>query len=167
MEEKDLFNSKHLYDHKFDIDDIIRALCGDDHEGRWLLSTRNGDIVQEPLFDGQTVDIKQGDDNNHWHIITPLPVTYISELAMTGKMMDLEDLNRRSLRDLMGEISKMHHILPALSDNRYGGWLYERLKEEALEWLDERDLIPPSMHHVRNVGMPGGKISKKLKVEIT
>jgi hypothetical protein len=166
QKEQDLLLNAHLYDHKFDVDDIIRALCGDDHEGRWLLSTRDGTLIQEALFDAQTADIKQGDDDNHWHVITPLPVTYVTELTMSGKMMDLLDLNRRALRDLLGKISRMHHVLPALTDERYGYWLYERLKEESLEWLDEKDLIPPSMHHVRNVGMPGGKISEKLKVEI-
>jgi hypothetical protein len=164
--EKDLLNSPHLYDHKFDVDDIIRGLCGDDHEGRWLLNTREGKLIDEPLFDAETASIQQGDDDNHWHIIRPLPVTYVTELTANGKMMDLVDLHRRPLRDLLGTISKTHHILPELSDERYGYWLYERLKEEALEWLDERSLIPPSMRHVRDVGLPN-KPSHKLRVKIT
>lgn len=162
--ERNLLQSEHLYDHKFDVDDVIRALCGDDHEGRWLLSTRNGDLIAEGLFDKK--DVNEGDDNNHWHVITPLPLTYITEISQSFKMMDLAGDDRHALRDLLGSIDKLYHILESLNDERYGQWLYDRLKEEALEWLDERDLIPPSMHHVRQVGMPSSS-SGKFKVKIT
>lgn len=135
-----------LYDHKFDVDDVLFALCGDTHQGRWLLHTRNGELVQEPAGAPQT--IKDGDDNNHWHEILPLPAGFTSEMLNTPAYTRLSDTEKAEVDTLLAGVKNLADLPPLFEKGYAGGWLRERVKDAALKWLDSRGLIPPSMKHV-------------------
>lgn len=136
-----------LYDHKFDIDDVIYALCGDGTHSRWLLGTRNSQLLPT----AEATDIRDGDDNNHWHEIHCLPNSYIKELMRHEKITLLADTDAARLHALLQSATAMYQLPAFFEEDRVGGWLRERIKEEALEWLDMRGLIPPSMKHVYDV----------------
>jgi hypothetical protein len=138
-----------LYDHKYDIDDVIRALCGDDHTGRWLLCTRDGTLVQEKPG-GDTCALQDGDDQNHWHVISPLPPSFIQEVKTHYKLKVLPPETRTEILDILNDIKDMNEYFNKLDEGYAGGWLRDRLKDVALEWLDMRGLIPPSMRHVKD-----------------
>ncbi len=154
--QKDLLNPNNLYNHIFDIDDVIRALCGDDNTGIWLLSTIDGRLTQQQNMD----DIET---NDHLYIINPLPNCYIKELIKSR--IDLDDLAKHSLLTMLKNTVNLHNLIQEFYNDKYGEWLYNKLKDEAIEWLGENNLIPPSM--IRNSGGCGGKPSSKLKVKIT
>ncbi|MBI1362936.1 MAG: hypothetical protein GC134_03035 [Proteobacteria bacterium] len=143
----DPFAGHLLFDHKYDIDDILRALCGDDHDGRWLLCTRDGSLVEETDHT-ETATVQDGDDRNHWHVITPLPVSFISELKTHDKRSKLTAEDVALLDDLLADVHYVYQLLPLFEEGLAGGWVRERVKETALEWLDMKNLIPPSMRHV-------------------
>lgn len=136
-----------LYDHKFDIDDVILALCGEGETRRWLLSTRDGRLLPAD----EAVAVRDGDDNNHWHEIHSLPNSYIKELTNHEKCQLLSDDELSRLDTLLKTATSPAAFPAHFADDRLGGWLRERIKEEALEWLDMRGLIPPSMKHVYDV----------------
>ena len=138
-----------LYDHKFDVDDIIYALCGDQHTGRWLLNTRTGELLAEaPEATAPTHQIQDGDDANHWHVITPLPTVFLTELATHQALAQLSADEQTQLRQRLQDCPNLQALHATFADGRIGGWLRERVKDVALEWLDSKDLIPPSMRHV-------------------
>lgn len=142
-----MFTDK-LYDHKFDIDDVLRALCGDDHTGRWLLNSRTKELVQETP-ESATTTWQDGDDNNHVHIIEPLPVSYLHELRQSLKNAKLTDNERQHTATLLDTCTSMYDVYALFPQHeRVGAWLREQIKKTALEWLDERQMVPPSMKHV-------------------
>lgn len=136
-----------LYDHKFDIDDVIYALCGDGTHDRWFLGTRQGEL----LTADEGKHLKDGDDNGHWHEIFSLPAGYVDELKTHEKLSLLADDDAARLHEILSETTSLHTLPQHFEEDRVGGWLRERLKEEAMEWLDTRGLIPPSMKHVYDV----------------
>lgn len=143
-----MFTDK-LFDHKYDIDDVLRAFCGADHSGRWLLCTRDGRVIAEAPQGAPTTTVADGDDANHWHVIDPLPASYLAELRIHERKRHLSADEQADLATRLAPLQSCA-ALPALFDQgRVGGWLRERVKESALEWLDLRGLIPPSMRHVR------------------
>lgn len=133
-----------LYDHKFDIDDLIRALCTDNiGEAVWQLNSRDGSLaVITP--DQAKLD---GSDNNHIHHLTPLPVSFLAELGSHAKRKNLSTEDTTRLDAFLTTCPNMLTCLGFFEEGTAGGWLRERVKEEALEWLDHRGLIPPSMRH--------------------
>jgi len=135
-----------LYDHKFDVDDVIFALCGDHHHGRWLLHTRNGTLTQEPADAPQ--NINDGDDHNHWHEILPLPKSFLAEMLKTPAYLRLTDAEKHEVSTLLTNVKHLAALPPLFEQGFAGGWLRERVKDAALKWLDGRGLIPPSMKHV-------------------
>lgn len=135
-----------LYDHKFDVDDVIFALCGDHHNGRWLLHTRHGELIQEPASAQQPIN--DGDDHNHWHEILPLPKTFLAEMLNTPAYTRLTDTEKAEVNTLLAEVNTLATLPPLFEQSFAGGWLRERVKDAALKWLDGRGLIPPSMKHV-------------------
>ena len=137
-----------LYDHKFDVDDIILALCGDTHKGRWLLSTRNGDLIQEAEGEAETKDITDGDDNNHWHVITPLPKSFTADMLKTQAYKRLDDDEKQAVNTLLEKAEDLAGLPPLFNTGFAGGWVRERFKDAALEWLDTKNMVPPSMKHV-------------------
>lgn len=138
-----------LYDHKFDIDDIIRALCGDDHTGRWLLCTRDGTLIREAPG-AKTANMQDGDDQNHWHVILPLPASFIQQVKTHYKLDTLPQETREEIFEIISKIKTMEEYFNLMDNGYAGGWLRDRVKDAALEWLDLRGLIPPSMRHVKD-----------------
>lgn len=143
------FSHTHLYDHKFDVDDIIHALChvGDaSFTGRLLLNTKDNALI---LDTGTHADLTEGSLDGHIFEITPLPLeSFKNELK---EHMLLQRLNDEDQTTVLSHIESCTHIadFPTLfGEAQAGGWLRERVKEQALEWLDARGLIPPSMTHV-------------------
>ncbi len=143
------FSHTHLYDHKFDVDDIIHALCsaGDaSFAGRFLLDTEEKELLQDT---GVHASVKEGDKDGHIFEITPLPLESL-KTELTSHVM-LQRLTEEDRQAVLTQIDTSTHIadFPALFEQEHtGGWLRERIKEKALEWLDARNLIPPSMDHV-------------------
>ncbi len=156
----DPFAGHHLFDHKFDIDDILRALCGDDHNGRWLLCTRDGTLYEEQPTD-ETTSVQDGDDRNHWHVITPLPTSFIAEVKTHEKRSALTADEQTQLDTCLADVHYTYQLLPLFEEGRLGGWVRERVKEAALEWLDVKDLIPPSMRHVYDATVEAGTKTAK------
>jgi hypothetical protein len=133
----------YLYDHKFDIDDIIVALCGDHHPGLWQLDSRHGTLTAVSLDAAQP----DGSDNNHIHHLTPLPLTFLHEMGSHPKRKNLSADDTTRLDSFLASCPTMHTCITFFEEGPAGGWLRERIKEEALEWLDQRGMIPPSMRH--------------------
>ena len=152
-----------LYDHKFDVDDIIFALCGDNHTGRWLLNTRDGELIREK-DDDDTTEIQDGDDNNHWHVLTPLPLSFFRDIRKTQAYTRLDDAEKQAIEDLLKNVWNMADIPPHFDAGFAGGWLRERVKDAALEWLDSKNMVPPSMKHVYHKHAAAGKKEAPSKV---
>lgn len=155
-----------LYDHKFDIDDVIFALCGDGTHDRWFLGTRKGELFAA----ADMPTLNDGDDNGHWHEIFSLPNGYLDELKTHEKADLLEAADSARLQEILSSVTALHTLPAHFNEDRVGGWLRERLKEEAMEWLDMRGLIPPSMKHVYDVHaaslrQPTGKHTINIMVD--
>lgn len=159
-----MFTDK-LFDHKYDVDDIIRALCGDDHTGRWLLCTHDGWLVQEQPGSPETQDIKDGDDNNHWHVITPLPKSFLQEMKLHNSYKRLDANLQAEINETIDNTNAMFELIPLFDKHRAGGWMRERVKDAALEWLEMKDMIPPSMRHVRDSSMFNTAKTTNVQIE--
>lgn len=133
----------HLYDHKFDIDDLIVALCGSHHTGIWQLNSRSGQVQAVT----HTTAAPDGSDQHHIHHLQPLPPSFLEELTHHPKRKNLTPADLHRLDNFLTHCHDLHLCPAFFNDGTAGGWLRERIKEEALEWLDLRGLIPPSMRH--------------------
>ncbi|MCA3243898.1 MAG: hypothetical protein INF43_01145, partial [Alphaproteobacteria bacterium] len=112
-----------LFQHQFDIDDLILALCGPFPQ--WLNSTN-----------GQLSATQPAAPASHRFMLEPLPASFIGSLAHTPELRTLSPADRAAVQALLPTLSLA--TLPAQFGNgsRVGGWLRERVKEAALEWLD-------------------------------
>lgn len=127
--------SPHLFSHKYDIDDIIAALCG--QEPAWL-NTQSGQVgVTEPADAPAT----------HRFAVEPLPAAFIAEIAASPEQSHLSEAEQAALAALLPSLT-VQALPEQFEQGRLGGWLRERVKDAALEWLDTHDLIPPSMRHI-------------------
>jgi len=158
-----MFTEK-LFDHRYDIDDILIALCGDNHKGRWLLHTRKGEMFAEQENDA-TKQISQGDDNNHWYTIEPLPISFLSELKTHRKLKRLNEEDKNAVLSILETCTALHQLPPQFTQGAAGGWLRDQVKEAAMEWLDMNSLVPPSMRHVRDVSQFAAPV-QNLQVQI-
>lgn len=152
-----------LYDHKFDVDDIISALCGDTHTGRWLLCTRDGELIMEEAST-QTADIQDGDDNNHWHVITPLPTSFFADMRKTQAYTRLDEAEQKEIESHLSKAENLADLPPLFEKGFAGGWIRERLKDAALEWLDSKNMVPPSMKHVYHKHAAAGRKDAPSKI---
>ncbi len=141
-----MFTEK-LYDHKFDIDDILMALCGDVHKGRWLLNTRHSTLIKEPANKQDPLFKNKGDQNHH-HIINPLPLSVLQEIKNHPSLLLQEDVLQKEIIAILNTATTLHDLWLHFDTSRSGNWLRERIKEIALEWLLEQGLMPPSMLHI-------------------
>ena len=172
------FDTPFLFRHIFDIDDIIAALCAD---GPRVLDTRNGHILTpktpqnaapSATFAPQsgTHVAANGADTApvaapaapiaalapHLFPLEPLPHGFMHSLATSPERRLLNADDQTVLADLLTTLTPtdLPHHFPL--HGRVGGWLRERVKDAALEWLDLHDLIPPSMRHInRRTDMAG------------
>lgn len=156
----------HLYDHTYDIDDIILALCnrhpgGDAHTGRWLLHTRTGNLIAEDATTG-TTHLHEGDDNRHWYVIECLTCSTLATFLHHPGAAKLTPEDHKKLTEIINRTNDLSDIPHHFDEDIPGAFLRERLKEIALEWLSEKGLIPPSMRHVKSAAelfrAPTGKV---------
>ncbi len=148
-----MFSTK-LFKHKYDIDDVLRALCGDDFNGTWWLHTAPKETEGEQ-GKGELIPVAQNnkdtyEESEFWFKVEPLPFTPIQqELKNHHERARLTEEQQAELDTILHASHSMFDLFTAFNKGVVGGWLRERIKEEALEWLDERQMIPPSMRHVR------------------
>lgn len=127
--------SEHLFTHKYDIDDLIAALCAP--QNQWL-NTQNGTFsATEP-----TVPV------THRFVVEPLPASFAHSLATSPETVNLNPAEQSDLTQLMSTLTSITQLPTQFENGRLGGWLRERVKDAALDWLDGNDLIPPSMRHI-------------------
>lgn len=125
--------SEHLFTHKYDIDDIIAALCGT--SSLWL-NTHTGEV-----------SLTKPEDASHAFLMEPLPTSFLQEILSSSELAHLSDADKTELQTLLASTT-LHQLPARFETDRLGGWLRERVKDAALEWLDAHDLIPPSMRHI-------------------
>ena len=127
-----------LFQHQFDIDDLIDVLCGP--LPMWL-NTTNGTLHPARV---------EGVPASHQFLLEPLPMSFLATLHLNTEFARLDSVAQQQIEGLKTwEAARIVLAEPS----RAGGWLRERVKEAALEWLDMHDLIPPSMRHInRRVG---------------
>lgn len=127
--------SAHLFAHLYDIDDILTALCG---SAPCVLDTRTGRISATAPTDAPEKNL---------FILEPLPESYLTEIAASPERKHLTDDEQAVLESWLqgGTIATLSQHF---TQGRTGGWLRERVKEAAMDWLDSHDLIPPSMRHI-------------------
>lgn len=128
--------SNHLFTHRYDIDDIITALCGPqtvwlETQGGTLSPTRPANAPQSHIFS-----------------LEPLPPVFLNELATSPELNRLTPEEQTELQTLLQTLTISALGTQLHQPTRLSGWLRERLKEAALEWLDANNLIPPSMRHI-------------------
>lgn len=139
-----------LYDHHFDIDQILTAFCA---ETSCWLNSRTGQITPK----------KPDEPEKFTHKIEPLPMSFIEEISLLAKRAHLHEKDAEAL----GSFIKHAEIqdLPAFFDEGFaGGFVRESVKNVALEWLDEERLIPPSMRHVRPARDVTGPVKGRIKI---
>lgn len=127
--------SPHLFTHKYDIDTIIAALCGTTPQ--WLETATGSLSATQPT----------GIEPTHVFAIEPLPESFLKELANSPETAHLSPEQQAELTEIL--VTHTIATLPeSFAHGRTGGWIRERVKEAALEWLDTHNLIPPSMRHI-------------------
>ena len=124
-----------LFTHKFDIDTLIAAMLGPTPQH---LNTTDGSLTPHT----------PSAPASHSFLLEPLPPSVLTQLAHHPLRRQLEDPENTALTQRHSTCTTAQHLLPHLTATRVGGWLHERLKELALEWLDSHNLVPPSLRHI-------------------
>lgn len=157
-----MFSDK-LFDHKYDIDALIGAFCGDVHSKYWCLNTRNGDIY--PVQ--SAADVDDGGDNNHIHLIESLPFSFIDELKCNAKFKKLEVRSQADVLNILENVLSVHDLTDYFDKGDAGSYLIKSVKAACLDWLDVRNLIPPSMRHTSDMSMFDSFVEKGQKVKVS
>lgn len=123
-----------LYDHTFDIDQILTALCGCEPV---YLNTQTGKIQTDEIL------------GKYGFLLEPLPHSFVDELKTHPKLNQLAESEHSALQSFLSN-GKLADFPAFFEVSFAGGWVRERVKDVALEWLDLNGLIPPSMRHVRD-----------------
>lgn len=133
-----------LFQHQFDIDDVIAALCGP--TPLWLNTTNGALSPTMPEV-----------PSSHRFCLEPLPAGFLTQLTNSPELRLLSAPDQAVLQALLPTLTL--GTLPPHFNNgtRVGGWLRERVKDAALEWLDLHQLIPPSMRHINRRTAPAVK----------
>lgn len=144
--------SPHLFNHRYDIDDIIAALCGS--APQWI-ETQSGTLSEsEPLSIPET----------HRFRIEPLPALFLTEIANHDERQHLSEDDQTILARIL-KSTTITSLPEHFATGRTGGWLRERVKDAALEWLDTHDLIPPSMRHINRAKAAKLYASRTVTIE--
>lgn len=114
-----LFDTPHLFRHHYDIDTLIAALCTGTPQ---TLETGAGSFPVESL-----------------------PASFLTETLRHASLVHQPADIQTTIRTLAA--GPLEHV-PAHFHTPAGDWLRARVKDAALEWLDNHNLIPPSMRHV-------------------
>lgn len=144
--------SEFLFTHKYDIDDILAALCGS--APSWL-ETQTGTI---------TLAEQTSIPTSHCFKIEPLPASYLQEFAMGTEQTHLSATEKAELQAIL-TTTTIQQLPSHFPNGRVGGWLRERVKDTALEWLDSNDLIPPSMRHINRAKAAKLYASRSVTIE--
>lgn len=123
----------HLFTHIYDIDTIISGLCG---KKTVYLNTSNGTLQAEAPG----------------YLLTPLPESFFKNIPNHTEFNNLTPNQQKEVLHIISQPETLQEHLQSTA--RSGGWLRERLKEAALDWLDINDLIPPSMKHLNRQKAP-------------
>lgn len=143
--------SEHLFTHRYDIDDIIAALCASTPQ---YLETETGTLSPT----------KPATKPSHTFLIEPLPAGFITELQNHPEKNHLTEDDLAILTHLLATAT-VQSLPMHFAQNRVGGWLRERVKDAALEWLDTNDLIPPSMRHINRAKAAKLFASRTVQIE--
>tara|TARA_R110000868_G_scaffold189695_1_gene432899 strand:- start:85132 stop:85617 length:486 start_codon:yes stop_codon:yes gene_type:complete len=159
-----MFTDK-LFDHKYDIDDLITAFCAGSNSEKWRLNTRTGEI--KPININEIVE--DGSDNNHVHIIESLPISFLNELTCNAKFNKLPDETKDEVKEIIASVSTISELAPYFESGDAGSYIVKAVKGACLDWLDMRNLIPPSMRHTGDLSMFGslGNNGDKIKVKVS
>lgn len=160
-----MFSDK-LFDHKYDIDDLIYAFCSGHLHKTWVLNTRSGELT--PLANDKT--LKDGDDNGHIHFIESLPLAFLDELTSNYKFKTLPDETQREVKFILGKCEKVYDLTEHFFESDAGSYIVKTIKAACLDWLDMRNLIPPSMRHTSDMSMfdsLSGSAGEKYKVKVS
>jgi hypothetical protein len=157
--------SPHLFTHKFDIDDLIAAMLqGQGPNQLAYLETVTGKLSATP---------PQADAKHTFHL-EPLPLNWLAGLQTHDERFRLTEAEQVELTDIIQTTKNLEQLKPLIfGDTILGGWLRERVKEEALQWLADNNLIPPSMRHINGVPRARPKVApeqgpitaKKVNIE--
>ena len=170
-----MFSDK-LFSHKYDIDLIIRALCGEEKTA-YTLNTDKGILIEESpegVFKTEVLDnslsktaytARKEENGTKLFKIDPLPNSFISELILKSGVSKLTDNQKDETKTLLTACEKTENLPTHFHKGVIGGWLREQVKKEALEWLDLNGLIPPSMGHITDVSMYDTKNPVKIILE--
>ena len=151
MSVSDIF-SPHLFNHRYDIDDIIAALCASTPQ--WI-ETETGTLhASEPTSAPQS----------HRFQLEPLPASFLTEIATSSELSQLSDDDQTILTHIL-KTATIQSLPEHFTTGRTGGWLRERVKDIALEWLDTHDLIPPSMRHINRAKAAKLYSSRTITIE--
>lgn len=133
-----------LYAHKFDIDTLLQHWCAAPlATGQvYVLNSENGSITTENEADMT--------ESKFIHIFTPLPFASTrEELTLAANAPSIAEDFKADIVAHLQTVTDMPSIFTAFDTNHAGGWLRTHIKNMVLDWLDEREMIPPSMRHVR------------------
>jgi len=133
-----------LYQHQYDVDTLLHALCG--NAPQWL-NTAQGTLSAAP----------PQAPASHVFYLEPLPPEFVQYLGQSPELRLLTDAEQAVLRGILPTLTLAKLPGYFTDGTRLGGWLRERVKEAALEWLDAYQLIPPSMRHISRRTAPIGK----------
>lgn len=161
-----MFSDK-LFDHKYDIDELILAFCSGHISSKWVLNTRIGEISK--LDNSQ--NLKEGDDKGHIHFIESLPLSFLLELKLNYKFKKLAPETQVHVEEILSKCETVHDLTNYFFEDEAGSYIVKSIKAACLDWLDMRNLIPPSMRHTSDMSMfdsLSGKdeSNKKIKVSI-
>lgn len=143
-----------LYQHTYDIDTLIMALCSPSPQ--WLDTTNGSLHAEEPTIA----------PTSHRFVLEPLPASFIGSLGTSPERRLLDEADVLALDALLPTLTIEHMGEKLQQPTRLGGWLRERVKEVALEWLDMHNLIPPSMRHInrRTETLPATGTTKRVRM---
>ncbi|RZK99317.1 MAG: hypothetical protein EOP36_19695 [Rubrivivax sp.] len=144
--------SQYLFTHKYDIDDIIAALCAPTPS--WL-NTQSGALTAEEPTDAPA---------SHRFRIEHLPASYLNEISTSSDKLHLSEDDLATITHILAT-NTLQQLPQHFAQGRAGGWLRERVKDAALEWLDVHDLIPPSMRHINRAKAAKLYASKTVTIE--
>jgi hypothetical protein len=148
-----LLNTPLLFRHQYDIDVLLHALCTAPADGV-VLDTTNGTLHAPPLPEAP-----------HRFEVQALPASILAEMARHPLLNKLTEADQAQVQTWLKSTPVAG--LPALFGQGYaGGWLRERVKDYALEWLDARELIPPSMRHIPRASAPERALRPGQKIRI-
>lgn len=130
-----------LFNHQYDIDPLITAFASDHLPGDWTLDTRNG-TVHQPGEAPNDIPAR------YRHTFSPLPATFLHTLSTHFSFRRLTPDQQAEVGAFLASLTALHQAIPQFNQSLGADFVRERVKEAAIDWLTETDLLPPSMRHL-------------------